>query len=93
MAPPTLTLFNTLKMMIFRRLMMNKTKQHYEYLKEVHSQLCDEMRSLQEDYHYLLKEVHLLHDFLHGKHLEDEYIYFVKNAYETHDEELPFCKR
>lgn len=63
---------------------------NYEYLKELHQLLCSEMISLQDSYRIQQLEVNYLRAYIRWKHLEEEYNYFVQNAYEVQDEGKPF---
>lgn len=71
---------------------MNKKNElkSYEYLKELHQLLCSEMVALQDSYRIQQLEVNYLRACIRWKHLEEEYNYFVQNAYEVQDEDMPF---
>ena len=71
---------------------MNKKNElkNYEYLKELHQLLCNEMLSLQDSYRLQQLEVNYLRAYIRWKHLEEEYNYFVQNAHEVQDEDMPF---
>lgn len=68
----------------------SKIKEQYEYLREIHSLLSSEMVSLQEDHRQQQLELSYLKGFIRWKKLEEEYNYFMENAHEAWDENLPF---
>lgn len=68
----------------------SRTQEKYEYLKELHTLLCNEMTALQEDFRRQQEELNYLQAYIRWKHLEDDYFYFAQNAYRVQDEDLPF---
>ena len=69
---------------------MGVLKEDYEYLKEVHSVLCNEMVSLEKECSRMRLEAAYMKSFIRWKGLEQEYNYFVKNAHEVWDDDMPF---
>lgn len=68
----------------------SKIREKYEYLQEMHSLLSSEMVSLQEEYLQQQLVLNYLKGFIRRNKLEEEYNYFMENAHEAWDEDLPF---
>jgi hypothetical protein len=65
-----------------------KTK--YKNLLEHWSEMNDLISSLLEDTDRYKTDIHYLSEFLYYKKLEEEYLYFRKNAHEEYEEDMPF---
>jgi hypothetical protein len=65
-----------------------KTK--YRNLLEHCSEMNDLISSLLEDKDHHETDIHYLMGFLCYKKLEEEYLYFRKNAHEEYEEDMPF---
>ncbi len=48
------------------------------------------MSELEDDNKWLISELNYYAAFIKWKNLNDEFEYFKKNAFETHDEDFPF---
>ncbi len=68
---------------------LNK-KDLYQNLKECYQNACDELQELIHYQKTASREIKYLNDFIHYKKLDEEFAYFVKNAVEDTDSELPF---
>ena len=69
---------------------LSKEQQQFQYLKEVHSLLSNEMVALQADHQRQQLELNYLRAFVRWKNLDEEYNYFAQNAHEAWDDDLPF---
>lgn len=72
--------------------MAKKYKKKYKHLKELYEILDEHMLDITDDNERYLNELRYLEAFIEWKNLTDEFIYFKKNAFEKHDDDLPFSK-
>lgn len=72
--------------------MAKKYKKKYKRLKERYDILNEHMLDITDDNKRYLNELRYLESFIDWKNLNDEFLYFKNNAYEKHDEDLPFSR-
>lgn len=72
--------------------MAKKYKKKYIRLKERYDILNEHMLDITDDNKRYLNELRYLESFIDWKNLNDEFLYFKNNAYEKHDEDLPFSR-
>lgn len=72
--------------------MAKKYKKKYIRLKERYDILNEHMLDITDDNKRYLNELRFLESFIDWKNLNDEFLYFKNNAYEKHDEDLPFSR-
>jgi len=72
--------------------MAKKYKKKYKRLEERYDILNEHMLDITDDNKRYLNELRYLESFIDWKNLNDEFLYFKNNAYEKHDEDLPFSR-
>lgn len=70
--------------------MMNNEQNIYRNLQECYEEACDYIQELISYQQSASNELKYLKDFIHYKKLDEEFAYFVENAVEDSDSELPF---
>ena len=69
--------------------MAKKYKKKYKQLKECYKLLDEHMLDITDDNK---RDLRYLEAFIEWKNLNEEFLYFKNNAYEKHDEDLPFSR-
>ena len=72
--------------------MAKKYKKKYKRLEERYDILNKHMLDITDDNERYLKDLRYLEAFIDWKNLNEEFLYFKKNAYEKYDEDLPFSR-
>ena len=72
--------------------MAKKYKKKYKRLEERSDILNEHMLDITDDNERYLNDLHYLEAFIDWKNLNEEFLYFKKNAYEKYDEDLPFSR-
>ena len=72
--------------------MAKKYKKKYKRLEERYDILNEHMLDITDDNERYLNDLRYLESFIDWKNLNEEFLYFKKNAYEKHDEDLPFSR-
>ena len=72
--------------------MAKKYKKKYKRLEERYDILNEHMLDITDDNERYLNDLRYLESFIDWKNLNEEYLYFKKNAYEKYDEDLPFSR-
>lgn len=72
--------------------MAKKYKKKYKRLEERYDILNEHMLDIMDDNERYLNDLRYLEAFIDWKNLNDEFLYFKKNAYEKYDEDLPFSR-
>ena len=67
-----------------------KEQDLYQNLQERYEEACNYLQDLIKYQETATKELKFLNDFIHYKKLDEEYAYFLENAVEDTDSELPF---
>ena len=72
--------------------MAKKYKKKYKRLEERYNILNEHMLDIMDDNERYLNDLRYLEAFIDWKNLNEEFLYFKKNAYEKYDEDLPFSR-
>ena len=72
--------------------MTKKYKKKYKRLEERYDILNEHMLDITDDNERYLNDLRYLKAFIDWKNLNEEFLYFKKNAYEKYDEDLPFSR-
>ena len=72
--------------------MAKKYKKKYKRLEERYDILNEHMLDITNDNERYLNDLRYLEAFIDWKNLNEEFLYFKKNAYEKYDEDLPFSR-
>ena len=72
--------------------MAKKYKKKYKRLEERYDILNKHMLDIMDDNERYLNDLRYLEAFIDWKNLNEEFLYFKKNAYEKYDEDLPFSR-
>ena len=72
--------------------MAKKYKKKYKRLEERYDILNKHMLDITDDNERYLNDLRYLEAFIDWKNLNEEFLYFKKNAYEKYDEDLPFSR-
>ena len=72
--------------------MAKKYKKKYKRLEERYDILNEHMLDITDDNERYLKDLRYLESFIDWKNLNEEFLYFKKNAYEKYDGDLPFSR-
>ncbi|MCI7532067.1 MAG: hypothetical protein MSA59_04330, partial [Lachnobacterium sp.] len=72
--------------------MAKKYKKKYKRLEERYDILNEHMLDITDDNERYLNDLRYLEAFIDWKNLNEEFLYFKKNAYEKYDEDLPFSR-
>lgn len=72
--------------------MAKKYKKKYKRLEERYDILNEHMLDITDDNERYLNDLRYLESFIDWKNLNEEFLYFKKNAYEKYDEDLPFLR-
>ena len=72
--------------------MAKKYKKKYKRLEERSDILNEHMLDITDDNERYLNDLRYLEAFIDWKNLNEEFLYFKKNAYEKYDEDLPFSR-
>ena len=72
--------------------MAKKYKKKYKRLEERYDILNEHMLDITDDNKRYLNDLRYLESFIDWKNLNEEFLYFKKNAYEKYDEDLPFSR-
>lgn len=67
-----------------------KEQELYQNLQERYNEACDYLQDLIKYQETATRELKYLNDFIHYKKLDEEFTYFLENAVEDTDSELPF---
>lgn len=67
-----------------------KEQDLYQNLQERYNEACDYLQDLIKYQETATRELKYLNDFIHCKKLDEEFTYFLENAVEDTDSELPF---
>lgn len=65
-------------------------KDSYQDLQECYEEMNDFLQSLLENQKRNEEDLRYLNEFIHYKNLDEEFLYFRKNAHEEYDEDFPF---
>ena len=69
---------------------IKEQKKLYRELQELHEEMSDFLSHVLDEQQRDAEELRYLRDFIHYQELEEEYIYFRRNAHEEEDNALPF---
>lgn len=69
---------------------IKEQKKLYRELQELHGEMSDFLSNVLDEQQRDAEELRYLRDFIHYQELEEEYIYFRRNAHEEEDSDLPF---
>lgn len=69
---------------------IKKQKKQYQELKELYEEMSDFLSAVLDEQRRNSEELRYLNDFIHYQELEEEYLYFCRNAHEEEDSNLPF---
>ena len=72
--------------------MAKKYKKKYKRLEERYDILNEHTLDITDDNEQYLNDLRYLKAFIDWKNLNEEFLYFKKNAYEKYDEDLPFSR-
>ena len=72
--------------------MAKKHKKKYKRLEERYDILNEHMLDITDDNEQYLNDLRYLEAFIDWKNLNEEFLYFKKNAYKKYDEDLPFSR-
>ena len=72
--------------------MAKKYKKKYKRLEERYDILNEHTLDITDDNERYLNDLRYLEAFIDWKNLNEEFLYFKKNAYEKYDEDLPFSR-
>ena len=62
----------------------------YDNLQIYYQEMCEHVQDLEYELSQAHNELRYLHGFISYKKLNDEYLFFEKNAHEEYDDDLPF---
>ena len=68
------------------------SKKQYRSLQECYDEMHEYLLQIIEDHERTLEELRYKSEFIYYKELEDEFLYFQRNAHEEFDEDLPFSR-
>lgn len=69
---------------------IKKQKRLYQELQELHEEMSDFLSNVLDEQRRDSEELRYLKDFIHYQELEEEYLYFRRNAHEEENSDLPF---
>ena len=69
---------------------IKKQKKLYQELQELHEEMSDFLSNVLGEQRRDSEELRYLKDFIHYQELEEEYLYFRRNAHEEENSDLPF---
>lgn len=69
---------------------IKKQKKLYRELQELHDEMSDFLSDVLDEQRRNSEELRYLKDFIHYQELEEEYLYFRRNAHEEENSDLPF---
>ena len=69
---------------------IKKQKKLYRELQELHDEMSDFLSDVLDEQGRNSEELRYLKDFIHYQELEEEYLYFRRNAHEEENSDLPF---
>lgn len=69
---------------------IKEQKKLYQDLQELHEEMRDFLSNVLDEQRRDSEELRYLKDFIHYQELEEEYLYFRRNAHEEEDSDLPF---
>lgn len=69
---------------------IKKQKKLYQELQELHEEMSDFLSNVLDEQRRDSEELRYLKDFIHYQELEEEYLYFRRNAHEEENSDLPF---
>ena len=69
---------------------IKKQKKLYQALQELHEEMSDFLSNVLDEQRRDSEELRYLKDFIHYQELEEEYLYFRRNAHEEENSDLPF---
>lgn len=72
--------------------MAKKYKKKYKQLKKCYKFIDTHMLDITDDNMRYLNELRYFEAFIEQKNLNEEFLHFKNNAYETYDENLPFSR-
>lgn len=67
-----------------------KEQRKYQNLQERYEEMNDYLLNLIDDHNRAEEDLRYLHDFVHYKKLDEEFLYFREHAHEDENSELPF---
>lgn len=65
-------------------------KKLYQELQELYGEMSDFLSGMLDEQRRDSEELRYLKGFIHNQELEEEYIYFRRNAHEEENSDLPF---
>ena len=68
------------------------SKNQYQNLQIRYDEMHEYLLQLIEEHERALEELRYKSEFIYYKELEDEFLYFQRNAHEEFDEDLPFSR-
>lgn len=68
------------------------SKKQYRSLQERYDEMNEYLLELIDEHNRTLEELRYKSEFIYYKNLEDEFLYFKRNAHEEYDEDLPFSR-
>ena len=69
---------------------IKKQKKLYRELQELHEEMGDFLSDVLDEQRRNSEDLRYLKDFIHYQELEEEYLYFRRNAHEEENSDLPF---
>lgn len=69
---------------------IKKQKKLYQEFQKLHEEMNDFLSDVLDEQRRDSEELRYLKDFIHYQELEEEYLYFRRNAHEAEDSDLPF---
>ena len=69
---------------------IKKQKKLYRELQKLHEEMSDFLSDVLDEQRRNSEELRYLKDFIHYQELEEEYLYFRRNAHEEENSDLPF---
>ena len=69
---------------------IKEQKKLYQRLQNLYGEMSDFLSDVLDEQRRDSEELRYLKDFIHYQELEDEYLYFRRNAHEEENSDLPF---
>lgn len=73
-----------------KKKVIKKQKKLYQELQELHEEMSGFLSNVLDEQRRDSEELRYLKDFIHYQELEEEYLYFRRNAHEEENSDLPF---
>lgn len=76
--------------MVKNKNLIKEQKKLYQELQELYNEMSDFLSNVLNEQKRDLKELTYLRDFIYYQELEEEYLYFCRNAHEEENSDVPF---